>query len=83
MKGFDASGRAEYGSFGTKEVTGLINAGDDHYGAIFDGAWMDTNGINIAHNGTRMTAIATPASAFRAKADLSDTDPLHCRAASR
>ena len=49
--GFHARASAEYGSFDTKEVTGLINAGTEHYGAVVHASWYDTGGINIAHNG--------------------------------
>jgi len=72
-EGFDISGRAEYGSFDTKEVSGLVNIGDDHYAAIFDGAWLDTAGINIAHNGRENDGYRNTSFGFRAKADVTDT----------
>ena len=71
--GFDVSGRAEYGSFDTKEVSGLVNIGDDRYAAIFDGAWLDTDGINIAHNGHEDDGYRNTSFGMRAKADVSDT----------
>lgn len=77
--GFDASGRAEYGSFNTKEASGLVNIGNERYAAIFDGAWLDTDGINIAHNGHEDDGYRNTSFGMRAKADLSDT--IHFTAA--
>jgi vitamin B12 transporter len=50
-EGFYASGRAEGGSFGTREVSGIVNAGARNYGAVVDADYLKSDGINIAQTG--------------------------------
>lgn len=72
-EGFDARASAEYGSFDTKQVSALVNIGGEHYGAVFDGAWLDTSGTNIAHNGHEDDGHRNLSFGMRAKADVSET----------
>ncbi len=50
--GFYANARAEAGSFGTREVSGIVNAGTEDYGAVIDAAYLKSDGINIARTGS-------------------------------
>lgn len=46
--GFHAEGRAEGGSFGTREMSGIVNAGTEDYGAVVDASYLKTDGIDIS-----------------------------------
>ena len=70
QSGFYARGRAEYGSFDSKEISGLVNAGGESYGAVFDAAWLDTGGINIARTGHEADGYRNLSAGFRARAEL-------------
>jgi vitamin B12 transporter len=50
--GLFARGSAEGGSFATRQVTLLGNAGNETMGAVVDGAYLKTAGINIARTGS-------------------------------
>ncbi|MGQ0741992.1 MAG: TonB-dependent receptor [Alphaproteobacteria bacterium] len=50
-EGIYAKARAEAGSFGTREVAGLLNIGSDRTAAVIGGAYLDSDGINISRAG--------------------------------
>lgn len=50
--GFSAEGCVEAGSFGTRQVSGIVNAGTEDYGAVMDASYLKSDGINIARTGS-------------------------------
>lgn len=50
-EGIYAKAGAEAGSFATRQVSGILNAGDESYGAVIDGGYLKSDGINIARTG--------------------------------
>lgn len=50
--GLFARGSAEGGSFATRQVSGLFNAGTETAGAVLHAAYLKTDGINIAETGS-------------------------------
>jgi vitamin B12 transporter len=49
--GYFGSARAEAGSFGTYDVSGIVNAGTKDYGAVVDASYLKSDGINLAGTG--------------------------------
>ncbi len=50
--GIFARAAAEGGSFATRQISGVFNAGTERYAAVFDGAYLKTAGINISETGS-------------------------------
>ena len=51
LPGIFARGTIEGGSFDTRQVSGVFNAGTERFGAVLDGAYVKTAGINISETG--------------------------------
>ncbi len=71
--GFSARASAEYGSFDSKQLSGLLNVGNDRVAVVFDATWLDTAGINIAHNGHEDDGYRNVSAGVRAVAHLAPT----------
>lgn len=61
---------AEYGSFNSKQVSGLLNAGTDRYGAVVHASWMDTDGANISRTGNEDDGYRNFGIGGRARAEI-------------